>query len=218
MNEFKENIISKIQKGEISQKSRMYFLTRTYALYLVSGVSLALGMFAISGLFHAISKEQITNLRGIDWSYTDLPILAQALPFVWIVSVFILLLVSWIHISHTKNSYRVRPLVMVFCVFLVSIIGGYVLFTHGAGERLENKIRKEVPRYEQRAQNRMDGVDRVRDKYKKPKPEEILRRINQRATEGKNYVALPKECRLIKYTCEENQTPFQDKRGCGCQR
>jgi len=126
MNELKQNILNKIQKGEISQKSRLYFLTQTYVLYAASLLSLVLGMFAVSGLFHAISKEQITSLRGIEWSYADLPVLAQALPFVWIISVLALLCISWIHISHTKNIYKIKPLLMISFVFATSFVGGYV--------------------------------------------------------------------------------------------
>jgi|GEM_PF-5086410 len=216
MNELKSNIIEKIQKGEITQKSSLYFLTRTYALYISSTISLVLGMLATAGLFHSIRAEHLMTLRGVGWSYSDLPLIAQTLPYVWILSVIFLLVITWVHISHTKHSYKIQPLILICFVFFCSILGGYVLYSQGAGERLENKIRKGIPQYEQRVQNRLEGVDRVRDKYKKPKPEEILERLNQRNIDGKKYLALPGKCEVMRYTCPDNQSPFNDRRGCGC--
>ena len=154
MNDIKNNILHKIQSGEIQQTSRWYFITRDYVFYVLTGFTAILGALATSSILFQLLIEHAPRVKHLPRDASYLKSFYEVMPWVW-VGVFVLLIViAWFNYRHTSRAYRHHNALIIAVMCLCSLVGGFVLFKTGVSSHVERELRNRVPMYHQDVERR----------------------------------------------------------------
>jgi len=145
----KDVILSRLEKEGIQPRSRFYWLSHEYALWLVWGItvlcgalSLSVASFASLYIGYALYEASHNNF---------LTFVFDALPYLWLVAFFLMIIVAYFNLRHTKRGYRYPMLLVVGSSIGFSILGGGFLHWLGAGWYFDKMLGEIVPAYQSRA-------------------------------------------------------------------
>ena len=140
-----QKLLEKIQSEKIPQKSRGLFVLKNIFFWLLFAFSIIIGGLSFSIILFAFNQTDFDLLSHIPNSKIEL--LLGLLPFFWIISCLIFLLISIFGIRHTKTGYRYSPLLVFSSSIVLSIVLGTVLFFSGGAEKMERIFSENVPVY-----------------------------------------------------------------------
>ena len=140
-----QKLLEKIQSEKITQKPRKQFVLRNIFFWTLFAFSIAIGGLSFSVIIFAFNQTDFDLLSHIPNSKIEL--FLGLLPFFWIVSCLIFLLISIFGIRHTKTGYRYSPLLVFSSSIILSIVLGTILFFSGGAERMERIFSETVPVY-----------------------------------------------------------------------
>lgn len=164
MDNIKNNIIKKIEKGEISKESRLRFLAHDYFFWTLGVVSILFGSISVATILHGISIEQLRPLGPFMRDPDTFIVFIQTLPYVWLALFALLLIAGWFNYRKTSFSYRRHNGAVIMGVVLVSLILGMGFFALGAGKEVDERSRAHVPllkkEFERRERIRNDFLER----------------------------------------------------------
>ena len=140
-----QKLLEKIQSEKIPQRSRGLFVLKNIFFWLLFAFSIIIGGLSFSIILFAFNQTDFDLLSHIPNSKIEL--LLGLLPFFWIISCLIFLLISIFGIRHTKTGYRYSPLLVFSSSIVLSIVLGTVLFFSGGAEKMERIFSENVPVY-----------------------------------------------------------------------
>lgn len=145
MTDIKYNILSKIKSGELSQKSRWYFLTRDYFFWAITAIAVVTGSLASASLLHQLLVNQIPFISQMRDNPDIITTLFLNLPFFWIALFCLLVITAWYNYRHTSGGHRHYNSLIVASVVVVSMSLGTLLFAAGLGKEIDQGTRERVP-------------------------------------------------------------------------
>jgi len=140
-----QKLLEKIQKQKIPQKSRWQFVFKDIFFWALFAFSIIIGGLAFSVILFAFSQTDFDLLSQIPDSRIEF--FLGLLPFFWIISCVVFLLVSIFGVRHTKTGYRYSPLLIFGNSIILSIILGTTLFFSGGAEKMERIFAENIPVY-----------------------------------------------------------------------
>ena len=120
--EIKGNVFEKIHKGEALMRPRIYFITRTVLLAVISVIALTLAMFVLSFAFFSIHESGEQFLLG----FGQRGLLAFITLFPWLpflLTLVLILLLDYL-LRYFKFGYRVSVLEIFLIALAVVMIAG----------------------------------------------------------------------------------------------
>ena len=140
-----QELLKKIQSKKIPQKPHLRFVIKNIFFWILFAVSIIIGGLSFSVILFAFSQADLDILSHISDSKTEFVL--GILPFFWIISCALLLLISIFGIRHTKTGYRYSPFLVFGSSIAFSIILGASLFFAGGAEKMEQIFAKNIPIY-----------------------------------------------------------------------
>ena len=145
MTDISEKVIKKIKKDKIEPHSKKRFILKRTAIWMLLGLSLLLGIVACSVVIFQIKHAEWDFYHLLD--YTLLRYIILILPYFWITFLIIFLILVYLNFRRTERGYRIKPVLVIFCTFLISILGGFLLYQTGFSEKLEAVFQEKIPVY-----------------------------------------------------------------------
>jgi hypothetical protein len=141
-----KKLIDKIKEQQVKPVPRWRFLFKdgmTWGLFIFAVI---FGSLAFSVILFAIQQMDFNIISHMSHSWFEL--LLGLLPFFWIISMVILLIIAIVSIKNSKKGYKFSiSKVLGFCAAL-SILVGILFFISGGGRWLENAFSINVSLYE----------------------------------------------------------------------
>ncbi|MEA2098098.1 MAG: hypothetical protein U9P70_03435 [Patescibacteria group bacterium] len=158
-----QKLLEKIQSEKITQKPRKQFIFKNIFFWTLFIFSIAIGGLSFSVILFAFNQTDFDLLSHVPNSKIEL--LLGLLPFFWIISCFIFLLISIFGIRHTKTGYRYSPLLVFGSSIVLSIILGIIFFFAGGGEKMERIFSKNISVYKSLEERKISRWSRPEDGF-----------------------------------------------------
>ena len=144
-NKKSKKLINKIVSGDIKPIPGWHFVFKNYALWIVFFLFMVIGGIAFSIILYWGVESDYRLLLSL--SYSKVQFLIASLPFLWIISLIIFLIISIIGIRHTRTGYR-YPLIKILSInIVVAILLGIVFFYSGGAEAIDQIFAEKIPAY-----------------------------------------------------------------------
>ena len=146
MSEISKNIMEQIKDGAIKPRPRWQFVLMNVFLIVTLVLAIVAGGVVMSLVF--------LKLFNLDWDLVSLsgekgPSIFGVLPFIWILLLMLMLLLSVWVFEQMEGGYRYRPVwLMVGAILLSVLLGGVVYVVKGA-DFIEDALRLAIPPYQE---------------------------------------------------------------------
>lgn len=141
-----QKLLEKIQASKITQRSRLEFVLKNSLFWTLFVLSIIIGGLSFSVILFVLSETEFDVLSQINDSRVELFI--GILPFFWVISCIIFLLISIFGIRHSKIGYRYSPFWVFGNNIILSITLGASFFFAGGAEKIEQIFAENIPIYE----------------------------------------------------------------------
>lgn len=152
MSDVSKKILDKIKKEDVKPIPKWQFVFGHILLWTLVIFAIIIGSFAMSILFR--------DLSGIEWGHLSkldrhgIPGIIIALPYIWFITLAVVVYVSYVFFSKTKQGYKVNPVIIILSSILISFILGFILFANRTSDQFERLLRDNIPPYKQLQQVR----------------------------------------------------------------
>ncbi len=142
-NTLRDKILDTITSKDIQPTPKWHFILKEDVLWGVWIVSVILGASAVAGMLYAISN--------VGWRYYSVShgsltaFVFDALPYFWIISLFVCLVIACINVRYTKKGYRYTILAVLGTSIGASLLIGFALFFFGAGDYIDRRVAGQLP-------------------------------------------------------------------------
>lgn len=140
--------MKRLEAEGITPRSRLYFMAHEYALWgafvatiLLGAVSLAVLSFSSVYMGYALYEATHENL---------LTFLIDALPFLWLLALGLMIFAAHFNLRHTKKGYKYPVFLVIGSSLGFSVVGGVVLHYLGAGYYFDRFLGEVSNTYESR--------------------------------------------------------------------
>ena len=140
---FSQLVLKKIKN--ISPRPHWQFLAKDYIIWVLGAFTLIVGALAFAVLLYLA--------RFSDWKIyleaTDslFKFILLALPYFWIVFLFLFMLLVYYNIKHTRHGYRYSLPVLAVVIVLTSTVLGALFFRVGLGRAIDDILGERAPFY-----------------------------------------------------------------------
>lgn len=141
-----KKILEKIKSENIQPIPRWKFILKNASLWTVFSFAVIFGALAFSIVLFSIQQSEFDLLSHM--SHSRLEFFLGLLPFFWILSLVIFLILAIFSIQHSKKGYKFTVSRLVGISTALSILLGTLFFIAGGAERLENAFAVNVELYE----------------------------------------------------------------------
>ncbi len=143
MSDLKNDILSKIKKGEIKKTSKWYFLTKKYLFWTFFSLSIFLGALSFS-----IFLKNILDDFG-PWYKLKLEnnFIYSNIYYFWIIVIILFLLSAYLNYKNTKNSFKYKNISVILFSIILSFSLGLVFYYTSLNNWTEQKIEKHNKEY-----------------------------------------------------------------------
>jgi hypothetical protein len=155
MNDISKIILDKIKKEGLKPRPKWQFVLWHILLWSVFVLSILLGSLAFSVILGFLFKTEWDLVPHIGGGAIKGVLLV--LPYVWFAALAVLLFVSNILFSQTKQGYKIRPVYVLVSSILISLILGVGFYFGEASEFIERGARENIPPYA-RLQERVEKM------------------------------------------------------------
>jgi hypothetical protein len=145
MNSLSERVLKEIHTKKITPRSRWYFLTKEWILWLLWGAVTLCGAIAFSIMlffFFNVNWKVQHILEVSEWK-----LIFQMVPLLWIVLFVALVALSFFNAHQTKRGYRYHGSIILLTVFL-SFVLGFLVYRLGGAHIVESVLGSHIPRYQ----------------------------------------------------------------------
>ncbi|MFH1047679.1 MAG: hypothetical protein V1738_05225 [Patescibacteria group bacterium] len=149
MTKLTDKVLDELRSKDVRPVPAWRFLLRSLAAWFGFIVLVLLGAHTVSVILFLLTDHDWTELayfRGGRLWYVF-----TAIPYVWFVSLFALVVVAYLDFKKTKGGYRYQPLMVVGLVIAVSLLAGTGLYAVGLGQRADELFERRLPSYRQMA-------------------------------------------------------------------
>ncbi len=145
MNNLKENILKKIEAGEVRKKPRWIFLSKKYSLWSFLTLSIFFGGISFSiflynyfddlGPWYKLKSESSFWLSNIFW--------------IWILFLILFILSAILNFRQTKKGFRIKLSAIIFGALFSTIFLGFGFYKIEAGKFLDRQILSKSKQYQE---------------------------------------------------------------------
>ena len=149
-----ENITEKVL-GAIKDKkprSKWEFKIKNYSIWASGVLAVLVGSMATAVVIYMIANND-WNIRH-QININPLELVFMSMPFYWILTIIILVVVAYYNFRHTSTGYRYKLMTIVMGSVLVSIILGVLFYGIGLGHIIDKTFAERLPIYEKFASPR----------------------------------------------------------------
>lgn len=145
MTDFAEQLIMTLKKKKIAPVPRWIFVVRNAIVWALGMFMLILSAIAIATIFYLI--------RTNDWDiYEELAsslasFVVTTIPYAWLFILAIFISCVYLLFVHTPHGYRYRLVAVTGSGLVVSSLLGSIMYAAGVGERIDEYVRTNAPRY-----------------------------------------------------------------------
>jgi hypothetical protein len=147
------NLIEKIKEKQLKPLPRWLYLFKDTMLWILYILSTIFGSLAFSVILFVIQQVDFNIIGHMSHSWFEL--LLGLVPFLWIISLVICLLISVVSLKNSKKGYKLSALSLVGLATALSILIGTFFFISGGGKWLEDAFATNVSQYESMQERKM---------------------------------------------------------------
>lgn len=142
-NSLSDKILERIEKEKIEPLSRLRLRLQNDGFWILWLLSILIGAAAVAGTLFVFLHS--------DWMFYDaiydslFDFIFDTLPFVWILTLLVFLLLAHQNIRHTKYGYRYPFRAIIALSGLSSVIIGVCLYVIGLGHFIDHSIGSYIP-------------------------------------------------------------------------
>ena len=148
-----KTIVDRIKESKVKQRPKWYFTLKHILNWLFYGICVLLGGAAFSVILFSIQQTDFDLTSHI--SHSSWEFVFGLLPFFWIISLLIFLVLAMIIVRRSKRGYKYNWLGLLGLSTAVSIILGTIFFIGGGGQKLETLFMENVSNYQSVHENKM---------------------------------------------------------------
>lgn len=152
----KEDILKKIEKDEITPKPRWWFVIGHVLLWVFFVLTVIIWALAFGMMLFEVFSSDRELLAFIRSSGVDVRNLS-ILPYVWISSAIITVVISFFFFRSTSHGYQHETWKMFTALFAISILLGGVLYMSRASEFADKKFQN-IPHYQELREDMRDRI------------------------------------------------------------
>jgi hypothetical protein len=145
MNDFAEQLITKIKTDKVTPWPRWVFTVRTCALWFFGGAALLLAATSCATIIHVIRINDWDVYRELADNLASFVI--TTIPYAWFIILSVLLASGYVLFVRTPRGYRYRLITVTMSGLIVSSLLGSVMYAAGVGEQVDEYIRTNAPTY-----------------------------------------------------------------------
>ena len=144
-NNFAEHLLERIKKENISPKPRWHFLLKNYVVWGFGALALIFGSAAISVIIYLLKYNNWEMGLRLDGGFLSFFLIT--LPYFWLISLGLFILVLSYNIKHSPKGYRYKFSFIIIFAILTSIILGELFFILGLGRKIDDVLGQRAPFY-----------------------------------------------------------------------
>ena len=153
-NSLSEKILNRIEKERIQPASKITFQIKNQLFWFLWIISILIGALAVAATFFVIFHSDWQTYNATYQGFFDF--IFHSLPYIWILTLLIFLLLAHQNLRHTKYGYRYSKAPIILLSITISLIVGSSLYSFGVGEILDKALGSYIPFYEP-AMNNLQG-------------------------------------------------------------
>lgn len=140
-----DKVLAFIEKENVQPHSKWYFFFTNEFFWALGATSICIGAFSFAIILLTYFNAE-PGLYRVDYdSYVDF--LSEWVPILWMISFGFFIYLGYKNIQHTKRGYKYPFSIIIIGTFLLSVIGGTVLFMYGLADALDREFERRVPIY-----------------------------------------------------------------------
>lgn len=141
-----EKLIQTIRERDIKPAPRIYFVLKNLAIWGGFALAVALGAVAFAVILFSVQQTDFDLLGHL--SHSRLEFVLVMLPFFWITSLLVFLLIAMSSYKHSAKGYKLTTGRLAGYSAALSILLGTAVFLAGGGRELEQAFGLRVSIYE----------------------------------------------------------------------
>ena len=145
MGKMSKSVIEKIKKSDIKPIPRWQFLLKDSFLWILSIINIVLGSIGFSIIIYLIRNNDMVS--DIKLANTFFEWIIFSLPILWILLTIFFLVISFYYFKNTEGGYRFNAAKILVLSIAISILFGFVFYTSGVAEKLNDIFGRNVPYY-----------------------------------------------------------------------
>jgi len=149
-----EKLINKMKNQNLKPIPKWRFTMKGMAIGFTIFISVILGGLAFSIILFSI--QQLGFDLIVHMSHSKIEFLLGLLPFLWIVTLIIFLILGIISIKHSRKGYKLSPSKLLIINSAFSILLGTLFFIGGGAQWLENKFAVKMEFYKSVQENKIN--------------------------------------------------------------
>jgi len=146
MNDFSKKILNQIEKEAIEPTPKLIFHLRNTGLWFLATVSVVLGGFATSLLAYNAANQDWDIYSHLGESF--LGSIISAIPYLWVITLIIFLVLAVLNIEHSKKGYKYSPILVLVVSFGITLVLGLLGFVSGFGAKADNYLGQKFTPYQ----------------------------------------------------------------------
>lgn len=131
------HILGKIKSKNLKPRPKIYFIVWNIVFWCLYIITLFIGSIGIGIIFSFLSVDDIWLIQRVGF----LLLLSEYLPFFWIASVTLLIILSFFIFKKTDNGYKYTPLKLIVLNIVLTFIWGSLLFLSGFSQKCDTTLR-----------------------------------------------------------------------------
>lgn len=139
-------LMEKIREQQVKPIPRWRFILKNSITWTLFILALLFGALAFSVILFSIQQLDFNILTHMSHSLAEL--LLALLPFFWLISLVILLILAAFSLKNSKKGYKLTSARVIGYSTALSILLGTLFFISGGGKWLENSFATNVSVYE----------------------------------------------------------------------
>jgi glucan phosphoethanolaminetransferase (alkaline phosphatase superfamily) len=156
--DFKKEILEKIKKGKIDQRSKWYFLTKSYVFWVLSAVSTLFGSIAFATILFQIKQNNRAFLTPEKSRHAAEGFL-EALPHWWVLLFIVFVTAAYLNYKNTYRNYRRENIFIVIISLLLSVVLGFLIFFSGVAKKIDHQTQNSFPKYKKHLDKRKNRIE-----------------------------------------------------------
>jgi len=141
----KDTLLERIESEDVRPRSRLFFQGRECIVWLLWVISIAIGALSIAVSLYVVSHSQYAMYEATHQNL--LTYLVDVLPYLWVVTFGLMVVVAVYNLRHTKKGYKYPLWVILTSSVVLSFAGGSALQLFGLGYSVDSILGDNMEMY-----------------------------------------------------------------------
>ncbi len=138
-------VLRRIETEKIEPTPRWHFIFSEYSMWTMWVVSVAVGALSVAVTLYVSVHAGYALYEATHESW--LQFLFEITPWLWLMVFVLMAGVGYFNLCKTERVYRYPVWLILISSILVSLVGGVILHSFGAGTFVESALQKTMPMY-----------------------------------------------------------------------